>query len=390
MTLARLARLASAAALLAALVVLPGSSTGCVGSERREPGASPREDGPTPEPPREGAALDDAATRAPSAEGERTRLDAFFGEPDAPRLAVLREGEIVRVERGRGGRSVGLRLTFADGSRGYFKPEQRFSGASDVAELASYHVDRLLGLGRVPPTTLRVLPYALLAAALAGHPHRDEVIVRPDGTVRGSLVAWIETPLVPLALGAGFERFFRLDPPPAITPFQRASVYTAQASGREPVTPPRDASGAPLAPAIAPDTETRPAELSDLVLFDHLVNNIDRWGGGFTNVRTLGAGGPLVFLDQGAAFGPGQQGRGFMTRRLESVQRFRRSTIEALARFDVEDLERALDADAARVGSAEPLLDDAHLEALEARRRAILAHVGARRAAAGDEASLPW
>lgn len=314
---------------------------------------------------------------------------AFFGEPDQPRLDVLRDGEIVRIERGGGGRSVGLRLTFADGSRAYFKPEQRFSGASDAAEVASYLVDRMLGLGRSPVTSMRVLPASRIRPLLANHPHRDEVIVRDDGTVRGSLSAWIEQPLVPLVLGAGFERFFRVEPPPFITPFQRASVYIAQASGREPVTPPRDGAGAPLPPATEPDVPTRPAELSDLVLYDHLINNIDRWGGGFTNVRTLGPGGPLVFLDQGAAFGPGRQGAGFMRARLESVQRFRRSTVEAIERFDVERLRVALDEEATRVGE-DRILDEAQLEALEARRRQLLEHVHATCAALGEEACFPF
>ena len=39
-------------------------------------------------------------------------------------------------ERGRGGRSLGFRLTFEDGSRGYFKPDQAFNGMSWNAEIA--------------------------------------------------------------------------------------------------------------------------------------------------------------------------------------------------------------------------------------------------------------
>ena len=57
------------------------------------------------------------------------------------------------------------------------------------------------------------------------------------------------------------------------------------------------------------DRADRGAELSDLVLFDYLIHNIDRWGGGFTNVRTRGEGGPLVFLDNAGGFGAGREVR---------------------------------------------------------------------------------
>lgn len=311
--------------------------------------------------------------------------DAFFDELDAPRLQTLRHGEIVRVERGSGGRSVGFRLTFADGARGYFKPEQTFSGASDVAEVAAYHLDRLLGLGRVPPTALRAIPWSRLAPIIDGDPRASEVIVRPDGTVRGSLSYWIEEPLVPLVLGVGFERWFRVEPAPYLTPFQRPRVYLAQASGREPIVMPTDEEGRTLPLAGEPDREGRGAELSDLVVFDHLVLNIDRWGGGFTNVRTRGRGGPLVFLDQGGGFGPGMQQIGFMDRRLAVVQRFRRRTIESLRALELGALRERLEAEG--FGA---LLDAHRLEGLEARRAAILAHVEARIAAAGEADTLAW
>jgi hypothetical protein len=311
--------------------------------------------------------------------------DSFFDERDEPRLEVLRHGEIVRVERGSGGRSVGFRLTFADGSRGYFKPEQTFSGASDVAEVAAYHLDRLLGFGRVPPTTLRVIPWSRLEPAIGSDPRAAEVTVRPDGTVRGSLSFWIEEPLVPIVLGIGFERWFRLEPAPYLTPFQRPRVYLAQASGTEPIVMPMDEEGRTLPFAGEPDREGRGAELSDLVVFDHLLLNTDRWGGGFTNVRMRGRGGPLVFLDQGGGLGPGMQEIGFMDRRLAVVQRFRQRTIESLRALELDALCERLDAE-----GYGPLLDARRFEGLEARRAAILTHVEARIAIAGESDTLAW
>jgi len=326
---------------------------------------------------------EDEAT--PSEAAPAARHGAFFDELDAPRLEVLRHAAITRIERGAGGRSVGFRVTFEDGSRGYFKPDQRFSGASDRAEVASYHVDRLLELGRVPTTTMREIPLSRLAPLLASDRRASEVIVQPDGTVRGSLSSWVEDPLVPLELGVGFEAWFRVEPAPYLTPFQRARVFIAQAAGTEPIVPPVGEEGRALPLAGEPDRDDRGAELSDLILFDHLVHNIDRWGGGFTNVRTRGRGGPLVFLDQGGAFGPGVQRIGFMDRRLAAVQCFRRSTVEAIRALDLEALrERLLDE-----GVGE-LLDARRLAGLEDRRRAILAHVDQRLALQGESATFPW
>jgi hypothetical protein len=328
---------------------------------------------PDPEPP----AAEQTTARA--------RVDRFFEEDDAPRLEVLRHAEITRIERGTGGRSVAFRLTFADGSRGYFKPEQTFSGTSFEAEVAAYHVDRLLDLGRVPPTVARALPWGRLDAVLAGDPRGAELIVQPDGTVRGSLSFWVEERLVPLELGVGFERWFRVEPAPYLTPFQRARVYVAQAAGTEPIVPPVGEDGAPLPLAGEPDRPDRGAELSDLVLFDYLIHNIDRWGGGFTNVRTRERGGPLVFLDQAGGFGPGRARIGFMDRRLHAVQRFRFLTVEAIRRLDVAELRARLEGE-----GMGPLLDERRLAHLDERRQHLLAHVEERSTAQGEPATFPW
>lgn len=348
--------------------------------------------GSEPAPSVEDAGVDahvEPSRRAMSAEPASAtrpeRVDRFFELDDGPRLEVLRRAEITRIERGTGGRSVAFRVTFADGARGYFKPEQTFSGTSFQAEVAAYHVDRLLGLGRVPPTVARAIPWGRLDAVLDGDPRGAELIVQPDGMVRGSLSYWIEERLVPLQLGVGFERWFRVEPPPFLTPFQRARVYLAQASGEEPIVPPTDDAGASLPLAGEPDRADRGAELSDLILFDYLIHNIDRWGGGFTNVRTRGPGGPLVFLDQAGGFGPGRARIGFMDTRLRAVQRFRILTVEAIRGLDLTALRARLDAE-----GMGPLLDERQLAHLEERRQHLLAHVAERSTAQGEPATFPW
>ena len=137
--------------------------------------------------------------------------------------------------------------------------------------------------------------------------------------------------------------------------------------------------------AAAPDTRERPAELSDLIVFDYLTQNVDRWGGDFTNVRSLGPGGPLIYLDNGAGFWLGEQRLGLMEARLKALQRFRRSTIEAVRRLDIERFGARLGAD-----PLAPVLNEKQLDGLAQRRRAVLQHVDAMVARFGEREVLAW
>src|SRR5690606_33330899 len=123
-------------------------------------------------------------------------------------------------------------------------------------------------------------------------------------------------------------------------------------------------------------------ELSDLIVFDHLIQNVDRWGGAFTNVRVRGSDGPLVFLDNGAGFWP-QPSLPLMNARLRHLERFRPATREALRRFDRGALEAAMAEDALA-----PVLTDAQLDGLEARVAEVLAHFEAMHATHGDAVFL--
>ncbi len=304
--------------------------------------------------------------------------DAFLGEPDAPTQRALAIEAVTSVEKGRGGRSLAFRITLADGTRGYFKPEQSFSAAHFWSELAAYHLDRELGLGRVPPTVGRRFAWDALREAAGADRRVREVALAPDGTVRGAFIAWVTGGLDPLPLPREWERWVRVQPGVGLTPYQRPADYRAMLHGaRDPSLEVLDRRR-PLAEASA-DTPERPAELSDLLVFDYLVQNVDRWGGGFTNVRTRGPGGPLVFLDNGAGFWPNEQRLPLMEARLRHLQRFRRSTVEALRRFHRARFEARLARD-----PLAPILDAHQLDGLEARVGAALAHVDAMHAAHGE------
>lgn len=309
--------------------------------------------------------------------GTRGVAETFEAAEDAVR-ASLAVAPVEDVELGKGGRSVSFRVTLADGTIGYFKPEQTFA-AHWYAELAAYYIDRALGLRRVPPVIGRRIPWSKLKAHAEQSGHADEVVVQPDGTVRGAFVWWVPERLVPIDPPRGWEAWLSIDPPPAVSPFQRAGRWRRARARAE-------AEGAPSLPGRVPPPARAElaAELADLVLFDFLIDNADRWGGNFTNVRTRGADGPLVFLDNAGGFHRGREPDARALAQLHTVQRMRKSTIEALRSLRIEELREAMAED-----PLAPVLDDVHFRQLRERRQLILRHADEMSDRFGDRAT-PW
>lgn len=335
----------------ASAVVGAGASSALASSDLKSLPSSESE----PTPPR------------PSAEDDR-----FFEEDDKAVLEALSSRAIARIEKGRGGRSLGFRLTLEGGQKGYFKAEQTFSAANWFGEVASYHLDRMLGMGRVPAVVSRSFPWQRLAPAAGTDVRKSEIIVR-NGQVRGAFVAWVDGVLKPMNHQPGWERWVRVKywPSTAVSPFQRPAVWKHQLDqvrihGSEWRSKEERLQRRNLKPE--PDRPDRPAELSDLIVFDYLTRNLDRWGGENANVLVRGGGaGPLIFLDNGAAFEPGDVRPSLMEARLHVLQRFRRSTIQAVRAFDLKRYEARLAQE-----SITPVLSRAQLNALEIRRRALL------------------
>jgi hypothetical protein len=340
--------------------------------ERQAPGASK----PAAETQDARQALKTDTPSAPAAPEEPStsyEVDAFLDdEADAPlRVALANEG-IKSVERGRGGRSLGFKIVLNDGHKAYFKAEQTFSAANWFGEVAAYHLDRMLGLGRVPCVVSREFDWAQLVGAAGKDPRKDEVIVH-DGKVRGAFVSWVTGELQSLKhTPQGWERWIRVRywPSTAVSPFQRPSVWKRQLDQvrkqgdqwRSKEDRFRRRNQRP-----EPDTEQRPGELSDLIVFDYLTRNLDRWGGDNANVLVRGKHGPLVFLDNGAGFEPGDPRPSLMEARLHALQRFRRRTVEAIRAFDRTRYEARLASEV-----VQPVLTGSQLAGLEERRQGLL------------------
>jgi hypothetical protein len=326
----------------------------------------------------------EAVAPAPVAAAAANAPAGLFGKPDAELLEPLRSGQLQSATKGATGRTLAFALTFESGAQGYYKPEQRLATASWSAEVAAYDLDRALGLGRVPPVTSRKLAWKPLEAAAGNDARKRTVVVDREGQVRGALVAWLSEKLAPLETPPAWEDWLRIEPrtPTDVSPFQTAAAYKqALAAARK-----RPAPEAKLAPKVdaleatkvAPKADSPPparpglpAELSDLVVFDYLTANYDRFESR-DNLVTLGEKGPLIFLDNGAAFSAAAATaqRALLDARLAFVSKFRRRTIEALRGLDTEALRATMAAD-----PLGPLLDAAAWRGFEARRAAILEHV---------------
>lgn len=321
---------------------------------------------------------------APELVEEAPEAPSFLGQPDAPMVDALLNQEIVRIQRGGGGRSIGFKIWLADGTRAYFKPEQSAGSTRWYAEVAAYHLDRALGLGRTSPSVVRTIGYDRLARA-AGSDARVDEIVQRDGQVRGALIAWIDGPLERAPLGEGWEHWVRVDGDlPAVDPFVapphlRRADRVAQrrlAAGRE--VPAREA---PFAER-AMDRDGRDVELSNLVVFDYLTANQDRWGGNYTNVRTVGEGGDIIYLDNGAGFRGGRYQRDrVLDSRIEAVQVFDAQTVQAVQDLDV-------DAFATELEEHGVTLSRRQRRGLETRVAHVLEHVAAMQANYGDAATF--
>ena len=93
----------------------------------------------------------------------------------------------------------------------------------------------------------------------------------------------------------------------------------------------------------------------------------------------------MIYLDNGAGFWLGEQRLGLMEARLNTLQRFRRSTVDAVRALNVDALAKRMQDD-----PLAPVLNEKQLDGLRQRRQALLDHVDALVARYGEAAVLAW
>lgn len=269
----------------------------------------------------------------------REAAGTFLGMADELLLERIRKQPVVRVKVNKGGSSLSFRLEFADGSRAAFKPAQTNLQTIPRKEVAAYRLNRLLGLNAVPPAA----PRSLSREDLLQHLHPDsapsiprieaETIFAAAGTTQGAVSYWI--PVIKDSL---------LDSPEAVA--QSEQWLTV---------------GQP----IPREKHNLMAQLSDLVVFDFLTSNPDRYSGG--NMQMSADAQKLFFMDNTMAFFVNDEAREINRKALLRTQKFSRHLWQALPRLTEAAFRAAILEEPGITVSA--VLTEAELRAVVARAR---------------------
>jgi hypothetical protein len=264
----------------------------------------------------------------------------FLGMKDELLLDRMKAGEIVQAKLNKGGSSISFRLDFADGSRAAFKPEQTNPQTVPRKEIAAYRINRMLGLNRVPPATGRSMHKDELLGKLPPDAQfvatriMAETLFDEEGFTRGEASYWI-----PVILDS------HLDAP------ENQLIWSKWMTVGEEI------------PADKVDLMT---QLSELLLFDLITNNSDRFSGG--NLMTSKDGRILFFMDNTFGFQIEPEGHVRCRTALMRCQKFGKKMVEALRRMDLLSLRNAL--------APEPgVLSEAEQRAVLARRDVALRYV---------------
>ena len=121
---------------------------------------------------------------------------------------------------------------------------------------------------------------------------------------------------------------------------------------------------------IPPAEEAMVVQLSNVTVFDFLIDNLDRWSGG--NANTTEDGSVLYYMDNTMAFSLEPKGARKSHGHLERVEKFSRRLIGRLRALDETSVKQVL---AGEVGPYEHLLTDAEIAAMLARRDVLLTYV---------------
>lgn len=282
---------------------------------------------------------------------------------DAAALAPLRVGSVTRVKFNRGGSSLSLRLDFDNGARAAFKPEQIHPQSTPRREIAAYRIDRLLGLNRVPPAVGRTFSMDELRAAVP--PGERSKIGRLDaeatprkGRLKGELSWW-----VPI-LEEGKVGGFAIDDTDGIVTWKRHLRAGA---------------------TIPPEEATLVRQISDMIAFDFLLDNVDRWSG--NNAKVSEDGTVLYFMDNTMAFSTNGKGHRKSHIYLSRVETFSRRLIERLRALTEDEVRDAVEHD---TEPFERLMTDREIDALMKRRDRLLEYVDALIAEHGEEKVLAF
>ncbi len=285
-----------------------------------------------------------------------------FGLPDEMLLAPLAATRVIGVKLNHGGTSLSLRLDFASGARASFKPQQIHPQSDPRREIAAYRIDRMLGIGHVPPAKSATFLVAELVAAAApdARTYTEQRIgaeaLAHDGKVAGEVSWWI----------------------PQITDMMIGSHRVDEPLGMAEWVPLMQA-GTPTPPELAPLV----SQLSTVIVFDVLIDNADRWTG--NNTKCSPDQHVLFFMDNTLSFTNFSFGHQSNLIPLQRISKFSKTLVTRLRTLTYASIMQAL---AVPDDPLAPLLEPAEIRALLARRDHLLGYIDALSAELGENAVL--
>jgi len=302
--------------------------------------------------------IPEVVAKAPSAPRV---VENVYGAPDAELLAPVAATPLKPVKANQGGTSLSLRLEFASGARAAFKPEQTWPQSDPRREIAAFRIDRMLGIGHVPPAKSGKFTVAEMLAAVdpaqrmtIAHRLQEEGIIR-DGTLRGELSWWIPEIIDMKMNGKMIDDLEEM--PVWVSYLQPGATMPAE-----------------LGPIVA--------QIATCVVFDVLIDNADRWSGWNTKASTDNT--ILYFMDNTLSFSNYSQGHNTNLTPLYRMAVFPRELIAKLRKLTRADVERALGSDP-NFGA---LLTPQQIHAIMQRRDHILRHVDRMIGLHGEDAVL--
>src|SRR5262249_9198591 len=255
-----------------------------------------------------------------------------------------------------------LRLDFASGARAAFKPMQIHPQSDPRREIAAFRVDRMLGIGHVPPAK---------SAAFAV----EDVVAAADPTSRSVTAARIESQPIPRDGKLCGELSWWI---PEIKRVRLGGRYIDEADGEQ-------LWAEYLQAGAAIPGELRPMllQIATVIVFDVLIDNSDRWSG--NNTQGSMDDRILYFMDNTLAVSQYTPRHPTNPSRLSRLQVFPRGLIGKLRVLTGQAITAAL-------GHADdvlgPLLSEAELRAMLSRRDHLVEYVDGLIAELGEDAVL--
>jgi hypothetical protein len=289
----------------------------------------------------------------------------FHGKPDEELLGPLREAPLKAIRLKGGGLTLSFKLELENGAEAAYKPNQsgKTGGQKPRYEIAAFRINRLLGLASVPPAIGRSFPLATVRNARGGSDeHRlrlqTELISDGNGMVAGELSWWI--PIIQPARIEGQK----IDKPPGEAIWSRYLTIGVD---------------------IPETARSMVAQISNMVLFDLVIDNSDRWAGGNTKMSEDSTF--LYFMDNTLAFGRNKRGHPRLWSQLRKVQKFSASLVARMRLLGENEVRSALGEDR---GPFPELLKEEEIQALFSRRDHVLAYIDELIAKHGEKAVLAF